>query len=95
MTQEDAYTKAFDRVLFARILAYVRPYRLQVALALLCLLLTTLTAALTPLFFKWAIDGALVPQEAKPLSERFALLLWVSLGFLLVRGVNNQAKNRK
>jgi ATP-binding cassette subfamily B multidrug efflux pump len=32
---EDAYSKAFDRVLFARILAYVRPYRLQVALALL------------------------------------------------------------
>ncbi|RTH38304.1 antibiotic ABC transporter ATP-binding protein, partial [Thermus scotoductus] len=86
--QEDAYTKAFDRVLFARILQYVRPYRAQVALALLFLLLTTLTAALTPLFFKWAIDGALVPKEAKPLAERFALLLWVSLGFLLVRGVN-------
>lgn len=84
--QEDAYTKAFDRVLFARILQYVRPYRAQVALALLFLLLTTLTAALTPLFFKWAIDGALVPKEAKPLAERFTLLLWVSLGFLLVRG---------
>ncbi len=88
MTHEDAYTKAFDRVLFARILRYVHPYRGQVALALLFLLLTTLTAALTPLFFKWAIDGALVPKEAKPLEERLALLLWVSLGFLLVRGVN-------
>jgi ATP-binding cassette subfamily B multidrug efflux pump len=85
---EDAYSKAFDLVLFARILAYVRPYRLQVALALLFLLLVTLTAAATPLFFKWAIDGALVPKEAKPLAERFALLFWVSLGFLLVRGVN-------
>jgi ATP-binding cassette subfamily B protein len=75
---EDAYSKAFDRVLFARILAYVRPYRLQVALALLFLLLATLTAAATPLFFKWAIDGALVPKEEKPLAERFALLLLVS-----------------
>lgn len=88
MIQEDAYSKAFDRVLFARILEYVRPYRLQVGLALFFLLLATLTAAATPLFFKWAIDGALVPKEAKPLSERFALLLGLSLGFLLVRGVN-------
>ncbi|GGM97556.1 ABC transporter ATP-binding protein [Thermus composti] len=88
MREEDAYTKAFDRELFARILAYVRPYRFWVGLALLFLLLTTLTAALTPLFFKWAIDEALVPKEPKPLAERFALLLWVSLGFLLVRGVN-------
>ncbi len=85
---EDAYSKAFDRVLFARILAYVRPYRLQVGLALLFLLLTTLTAAATPLFFKWAIDGALVPKEPKPLPERYALLVWVSLGFLLVRFLN-------
>lgn len=88
MTHEDAYSKAFDRVLFARILQYVKPYRLQVGLALLFLLLTTLTAAATPLFFKWAIDGALVPKEAKPLGERLSLLLWVSLGFLLVRGLN-------
>jgi len=88
MIQEDAYSKAFDRVLFARILKYVRPYRLQVGLALCALLLATLTAAATPLFFKWAIDGALVPKEAKPLPERFALLLGLSLGFLLVRGVN-------
>ncbi|GAA6758150.1 ABC transporter ATP-binding protein [Thermus oshimai] len=85
---EDAYSKTFDRVLFARILAYVRPYRLQVGLALLFLLLGTLTAAATPLFFKWAIDGALVPQSPKPLDERFAFLLWVSLGFLLVRALN-------
>ncbi|TBH20607.1 ABC transporter ATP-binding protein [Thermus thermamylovorans] len=88
MTQEDAYSKAFDRVLFARILAYVRPYRLQVGLALLCLLLTTLTAALTPLFFKWAIDGVFLPEAPAPLEERLALLLWISLGFLLVRFVN-------
>ena len=35
---EDTYSKAFDRALFARILRYVWPYRLQVVLALLFLL---------------------------------------------------------
>ncbi len=85
---EDAYTKAFDRELFRRILAYVRPYRLQVFLALLLLGLGILTAAATPLFFKWAIDEAFLPKEPRPLEERFRLLLWISLGFLLVRALN-------
>ncbi len=82
---EDTYSKAFDRVLFSRILAYVRPYRLLVALALLGLLLSTLTAATTPLFLKWAIDEALVPQEPKPLEVRWRLLFLLGLGFLGVR----------
>lgn len=46
---EDTYSKAFDRALFARILRYVWPYRLQVVLALLFLLVVTLAAAATPL----------------------------------------------
>ncbi|BAD71164.1 MULTISPECIES: ABC transporter ATP-binding protein [Thermus] len=85
---EDTYSKAFDRALFARILRYVWPYRLQVVLALLFLLVVTLAAAATPLFFKWAIDLALVPTEPRPLAERFHLLLWISLGFLAVRAVH-------
>ncbi|KGQ22451.1 ABC transporter ATP-binding protein [Thermus filiformis] len=86
--EEEAFKKSFDLRLVRRVLGYVRPYRLQVGLALLGLLLSTLTAAATPLFFKWAIDGALLPQEARPLVERYGLLLWVSLGFLAVRGLN-------
>lgn len=85
---EDTYSKAFDRALFARILRYVWPYRLQVVLALLFLLVVTLAAAAAPLFFKWAIDLALVPTEPRPLAERFHLLLWISLGFLAVRAVH-------
>jgi ATP-binding cassette subfamily B protein len=86
--EEEAFKKSFDLRLVRRVLGYVRPYRLQVGLALLGLLFSTLTAAATPLFFKWAIDGALLPKEARPLVERYGLLLWVSLGFLAVRGLN-------
>ncbi|MGQ9735611.1 MAG: ABC transporter ATP-binding protein [Thermaceae bacterium] len=85
---EEAFSKTFDLRLVQRVLRYVYPYRLQVGLALLALLFSTLTAAATPLFFKWAVDGALVPQEAKPFPERYHLLLLVSLGFILVRGLN-------
>ncbi len=86
--EEEAFKKSFDLRLVRRILVYVYPYRLQVGLALLALLVSTLTASATPLFFKWAIDGALLPREARPLLERYHLLLLVSLGFVAVRALN-------
>lgn len=86
--EEEAFKKSFDLRLVRRILRYVYPYRFQVGLALLALFASALTASATPLFFKWAIDGAILPKEAKPLLERYHLLLLVSLGFLAVRALN-------
>jgi ATP-binding cassette subfamily B protein len=85
MHEEEAFKKSFDARLARRILSYVRPYRLQVALALLCLLVGTLTTAATPLFLKYAIDNAILPKQALELTQRYGLLLYISLAFLGVR----------
>jgi ATP-binding cassette subfamily B multidrug efflux pump len=88
MHEEEAFKKSFDARLARRILIYVRPYRLQVALALLCLLVGTLTTAATPLFLKYAIDNAILPKHALELAQRYELLLYISLAFLGVRVID-------
>lgn len=85
MHEEEAFRKSFDYKLARRILVYVKPYRLPVTLALICLLLGTLAAATTPLFLRYAIDHAIVPTQSIELIERYRLLLIISGLFLLVR----------
>ena len=65
-----------------RILAYVRPYRAQVALALFFILGTTLFANLLPLVFKFAVDEALAPKGPKSLPEREQALFLAAAFFL-------------
>lgn len=86
--QEEAFKKSFDTKLARRILRYVRPYWKQVGLALLALAVSTLTAASTPLFLKYAIDNAIVPREVLPLAQRYETLLIISAVFLAVRAVD-------
>jgi len=88
MHEEEAFKKSFDAKLARRILKYVRPYWKQVGLALLALVVSTLTAASTPLFLKYAIDHAIVPREVLPLAQRYEILLLVSAVFLAVRVVD-------
>ncbi|MCS7058605.1 MAG: ABC transporter ATP-binding protein/permease [Meiothermus sp.] len=88
MHEEEAFKKSFDARLARRILGYVRPYWKQVGLALLALVVSTLTAASTPLFLKYAIDHAIVPKEALPLAERYEVLLLLAAVFLAVRAVD-------
>ncbi|HEX3465384.1 MAG TPA: ABC transporter ATP-binding protein [Candidatus Elarobacter sp.] len=51
------------RVDLRRILAFFRPYWLQEALVLFCILLTSLIGLLPPLFTKWLIDGAIPAHD--------------------------------
>ncbi len=88
MHEEEAFKKSFDAKLARRILKYVRPYWKQVGLALLALVVSTLTAASTPLFLKYAIDNAIVPRELLPLAQRYETLLLISAVFLAVRVVD-------
>lgn len=88
MHEEEAFKKSFDAKLARRILKYVRPYWKQVGLALLALVVSTLTAASTPLFLKYAIDNAIVPREVLPLAQRYETLLIISAVFLAVRAVD-------
>jgi len=68
-----------------RILAYVAPYKGQVALALFFILVVTLLANLTPVVFKYAVDGALAPKEEVPIEVRFRVLATAALVFLLLK----------
>lgn len=88
MHEEEAFKKSFDAKLARRILVYVRPYWKQVGLALLALVASTLTAASTPLFLKYAIDNAIVPREVLPLAQRYETLLLICSLFLAVRVVD-------
>lgn len=88
MHEEEAFKKSFDAKLARRILVYVRPYWKQVGLALLALVASTLTAASTPLFLKYAIDNAIVPREVLPLAQRYETLLLICTLFLAVRVVD-------
>lgn len=77
MHEEEAFRKSFDAKLARRILVYVRPYWKQVAWALFALVISTLTAASTPLFLKYAIDNAIVPRGALEALQRYQVLLGV------------------
>ena len=88
MHEEEAFKKSFDAKLARRILKYVRPYWKQVGLALLALVVSTLMAASTPLFLKYAIDNAILPREVLPLAQRYETLLLICAVFLAVRVVN-------
>jgi len=83
--EDEAFKKSFDPKLARRILRYTFPYWKVVVLALVALLLTTLTANVLPLILKYAIDHALVPTQTATLAERYHVLLVASGLFVGVR----------
>ncbi|MFZ0198433.1 MAG: ABC transporter ATP-binding protein [Candidatus Sulfotelmatobacter sp.] len=67
--EEEVLGKAYDSRLMARLLKYLRPYRWQVAIALVSILLKSFADVLGPYLTKVAIDRYLAP--AKGLSSGF------------------------
>ena len=62
--EEEVLGKAYDSRLMARLLKYLRPYRWQVAIALVAILLKSFADVLGPYLTKVAIDRYLAPQGA-------------------------------
>ena len=62
--EEEVLGKAYDSRLMARLLKYLRPYRWQVAIALVSILLKSFADVLGPYLTKVAIDRYLAPKEA-------------------------------
>jgi len=62
--EEEILGKAYDSRLMARLLKYLRPYRWQVAIALVAILLKSFADVLGPYLTKVAIDRYLAPQGA-------------------------------
>jgi ATP-binding cassette subfamily B multidrug efflux pump len=62
--EEEVLGKAYDSRLMARLLKYLRPYRWQVAIALVSILLKSFADVLGPYLTKVAIDRYLAPKGA-------------------------------
>ena len=62
--EEEILGKAYDSRLMARLLKYLRPYRWQVAIALVSIFLKSFADVLGPYLTKVAIDRYLVPKGA-------------------------------
>ncbi len=62
--EEEVLGKAYDSRLMARLLKYLRPYRWQVAIALVSIMLKSFADVLGPYLTKVAIDRYLAPREA-------------------------------
>jgi ATP-binding cassette, subfamily B, multidrug efflux pump len=61
--EEEVLGKAYDSRLMARLLKYLRPYRWQVAVALISIVLKSFADVLGPYLTKVAIDRYLAPAE--------------------------------
>ena len=61
--EEEVLGKAYDGRLMARLLKYLRPYRWQVAIALLSIILKSFADVLGPYLTKVAIDRYLAPAD--------------------------------
>ncbi len=84
--EEEALGKAYDSHLMRRLLAYMKPYRWSVALALGMVAIVTPLELSQPLFFLYAIDKYFVPAMNHVVSESDAWrgVGWLSLIFLFV-----------
>ena len=63
--EEEVLGKAYDGRLMRRLLAYIRPYKLEVLIALVLLFINAALQVIGPLLTQIAIDRYLVPA-AKP-----------------------------
>jgi ATP-binding cassette, subfamily B, multidrug efflux pump len=75
--EEEVLGKAYDSRLMARLLKYLRPYRWQVAIALVSIVLKSFADVLGPYLTKVAIDRYLAPKAA-PTAASSGIWSWLS-----------------
>jgi len=80
-TDDEEFGKPFDGKLMRRLLPYLRPYKRQVTIAALLMLVATATSVATPYFLTVAIDDFIAK------SDMHGLVL-LMLGFVLMQFVN-------
>lgn len=84
--EEEALGKAYDSHLMRRLLAYMKPYRWSVVVALGMVAVVTPLELAPPWFFQHGIDAYFIPAMNKLIPESAAWrgIGWLSLFFLLV-----------
>ncbi|MGA7924767.1 MAG: ABC transporter ATP-binding protein [Candidatus Sulfotelmatobacter sp.] len=75
--EEEILGKAYDSRLMARLLKYLRPYRWQVAIALVSIFLKSFADVLGPYLIKVAIDRYLAPKGV-PTGASSGIWSWLS-----------------
>ena len=73
--EEEVLGKAYDSRLMARLLRYLRPYKLQVAGALVLLMLASLLGVVGPYLTKIALDEAIPNGDGGQLAYLAILFL--------------------
>lgn len=82
--EEELLGKAYDARLMRRLLRYLRPYRLRVAVAIAVLLCAAALEVVGPLLTKYALDHAIPERDATLLLQlALAYLAAMLLGFVL------------
>ena len=76
--EEDALAKQYDRRLLVRLLRYLRPYKMQVAVSFLLIVVMAALDLVGPYLTKVAIDQHIIRGDAQGLS-RVALLYFAAL----------------
>lgn len=71
--EEDMYGRVFDRGIVARIWDFVRPYRRQLVISVIAVLVFTATQLLIPLIIRYAIDNGLGPGPEAQSALRLAM----------------------
>ena len=77
--EEEVLGKAYDSRLMARLLHYLRPYRLQVAGAVALLMLASAFAVVGPYLTKIALDDAIPAGDGRQLAQLAILFLGATL----------------
>jgi len=76
--EEEVLGKAYDSRLTARLLKYLRPYRWQVAVALISIVLKSFADVLGPYLTKVAIDRYLAPANGSSSAASSGVWSWLS-----------------
>lgn len=88
----EAFEKGYDQGIMLRLLRYLRPYRLQLTLAVLLLLVYSLLTPAFPTLLSWAIDRYIVaaaPQYAAlTVDERLSGLMWLVVAYMALRALS-------
>lgn len=88
----EAFEKGYDQGIMLRLLRYLRPYRLQLTLAVLLLLVYSLLTPAFPTLLSWAIDRYIVASapeyQALSVDDRLTGLTWLVVAYMALRALS-------
>jgi len=85
----DSERKAFDAGILLRLLAFLKPYRLRMAFAAVCVVVSSGAALVAPWLIKSAIDGPIASSDVAGLVPLVALLSSAYVAYALASGFQN------